>query len=327
MILLLGAMFLFVPAGQAQPVPGYDNAQVFPWAQVVTKHCFYFDIARIRPYPPGVPVTISVKASPFTGWHGHNVIDRPVPIFLSGTFANIVFATTDATGCASSGPVQMPNIAGYYIFEGYAASTARVAGINVYAKTTSVDASQPRPVPTLGSPDNLQSLIDLPYNPLTMQPYVIHPDIEHSDRTRALLGPLMVAKFQLIANNYVTFQALDGSFPRLDQADYIRGSLPDGGIADNMYGESPEWKTRKCETHDKGLEMDISNPLKYISDPILAGGYWNYLVEAIEAQPANCRMGAYKQDGTVPFEGSTQYWSTQQYVHVTCAPRSTCSNQ
>jgi len=322
MILLAGAAF--APVGQAQ-VSGYDNAQVLPWAQIVTQHCFYFGPGlHQNPYPPGIPVVLSVRSQQFSGWHGHDDGTKPLPVFANGTFNNRVFANTDAFGCIYSGPVQMPNLAGYYIFEAFAASTGRTAGLNLYAKATWADVSHPNPWnPVLGSSDNLQSLIDLPYSPLTMQPFVIHPDHDHSDRTRALLGPLVLAKFQTLANEYVTLQAEDGTLPRLDQVDFIRGSLPDGGIADNMYGESPEWKTRKCEAHDKGTEMDISNPLKYISDALLAGGYWNYLNSAITV--AGCKLGAYTQDGTIPFGGSTQYWSSQTYLHVTCAARSTCN--
>jgi len=313
MILLAGA--ILVPAGEAQtPQNNYNTQYVYPWAIITIDHCFYFDQAKTHPYPPGVTVQMSVKALQYSGWHGHDSGHRPLPIYLlTGQSGEI--SVTGQNGCANTGYIQMPDIAGYYTFEGHLISGG-VSGINAYAKAYSVARADPL--------HPLQSLVPLPEDVDVMQVFALHPDQPHNNQTRYFVSAY-VSKVEEIATNYKDLQFSAGLPGTADRVDFIRGSLPDGGIADDDYADTAlgEWQARKFEYHDKGLEVDVANPKFSTTDSARGETLFQLLFSSMIV--ANCHLGAFSEDGVLlaAFGGAVNYWKLNPIMHVSCAAGST----
>ncbi len=309
-------------------VPGCTNITAYPWERVLPYACFsvlHSDGSK-TPYPAGVGVVWTSRAVRYSGWHGHDSGNRPVAQYDApdalGT-GNSVSSTTNSTGCVEAHVATLPGISGDYVFEA-TAETGTTACVDIYAKTYT----------TFFYPNGVhsqRSLVQIANNG-NFQPFVIHADADHALDQRAVTQGTTESRVYSIAAGYISLQQAGGMNPfLLDKVDLIRGSLPDGGIADNAWlidYPQYEWRAPYAEFHDKGLDIDISNPIFYTTNGVeglAQARFWQFLVPAVVV--SQCRFGNLTPAGIIiPTDtphGVIDYWATKAAIHLNCGARNT----
>jgi hypothetical protein len=291
----------------------------YPWEGSTAKYCAYYEIfdgAMFQYYPAeGIVLTPSVYAKDGSGFHAHpDNSPRPVPtVVFSSTGGNV----TDTLGCVSFTWATF-DFSGWYSivvtpppntpFKTYATKH------HVWYHDLTLNGS---PVPLVPYDDAAALAIN--------QTFQQHYDGRHSGNSsidNSRYGEAMSA--QLAFEISQDFKVAMIGIPSLGAQvlDLIRGSLPEGGNADNertsqAYGPYifNEWFARKGEKHDSGVEWDFANPLGLDGNPIRPFVFEN-IVEMV-----GCRLGKVDQSG-VPLSnpnGPTGFWATQGVEHVVCS--------
>lgn len=110
------------------------------------------------------------------------------------------------------------------------------------------------------------------------------------------------------------------------QLDLMRGSLPDGGVADNQVQagnrspyDYPEWTATSGDAHMYGTEWDIESPASQAPPGLIAAFVFDLFQTIVYRM--GCHAGYVDKFG-VPISnplGSTGYWAGQGVQHINCA--------
>ena len=240
------------PSNQWPDNPGLE----FNWdpsSIVLNQACMRVKIGNVVYPVSGVPVVIRVYATQSSGYHAHETpaLARPnVTMTPSGP------QTTGPTGCFNS-QIQMDDYAGWwtieadfgaFIFQGIPFG-ASADGNNFYFGNYYTN------------PDSgLQSKgIPYPDNPAFNAPQMLSEDEGHSAGTRIFGRPIVTD----IANASTEYRTQVLNFTNvIDRLSIWRGSLPDGGLLDDISLGSPTYSTPifqvpLWEEHDQFNEVDI----------------------------------------------------------------------
>jgi hypothetical protein len=318
---LLCSLFCAVCVAQGSPpVNGwYTGREYFPWQKAKDVYCVYFKTqdlftGAIKEVPAnGVTVSAIASVQPGSGYHVHSQSPRPYPTIINQTPSD---GRTDATGCVTYTWTSAGNLAGWITFQHSAIGPFPTNGVN--SRYRYLDSG----------PNN--SKIDFEQYPESLglivnQPFGNHPDTRHNPSPaggfdNARYGTPASAHLALrISESYFALSA--GMIGNAIPLDLIRGSLPDGGLADNETGAdqrgpyvSPEWAGRANEYHQLGVEWDFGNPLLINSD-VRA---WSLFQSVIYGHA--CVFGAATPDGTaIDPNLLMSYWSGKPVVHVACS--------
>jgi hypothetical protein len=321
---------LLAAAAFAQGVPPnngwYTGREYFPWDQATESFCTYWKTNDIL---TGLPIdkpakNVSVAAvgtvQPGSGYHTHSGGARPYPTVLTKTPAT---GQTDQTGCVRFKWSSAGNYAGWITFQYQPAGPFATSGVNHRFRY-------------LDWGPNGSKVDFVQYNEsvalVLNQPFGLHPDTRHnpspgSGFDNARYGT--PASEHLVLRISDTFFALSagllGSSPI--PLDLIRGSLPDGGYADNEVGVASggpyvtgEWlqSVRWNEAHQLGVEWDFGNPL--LLTPLLTANgnhrAWDLFNTIVYSH--DCVLGPADPYGS-KLPSPDAFWVTMDVVHVVCS--------
>lgn len=321
MKLQLCTALLFAGAVFGQPSNGLSTGKnYFPWEHPGGTYCAKNKITSssgVVTYTPapGVLVNPSVSVQVNSGFHAHNGPTRPVPELL---FTSTPDSKTDANGCISFIWSSPESYAGWYTFQMIPADP----GFKPYGSNNHFVyydwGLNGLPVALVPYDENAAAGIN--------QAFGAHNDGRHivlnsTDNARFGTRISTVLMFRISYDYFLKSGRLVGG--PAQELDLIRGSLPEGGAADNertsqLFGPylfASEWLTRPGEEHGLGVEWDVSNPSN------LDGNINRFLLLEGIAELHGCRLGKNDQYGTALSSpgGSTGYWASQDVVHIVCS--------
>lgn len=303
--------FLLVLGLQAQD-PNYPIGDEFnPWETVIHQSCFaatYFVPGMVpitvRPFNMETILTSTVQSQ--SGYHPHTAVARP-----QGTVLNGRILQTNSDGCVYY-DYKAPGYSGWTTFVVVPVDTHyRTGGMNNYFVYRDINTS-----------GQIVQLTNFFYQSL-VQPFTNHQDDWHGYYSRygtrdSVDAMRMVA--YAFANSYPQYN------PGQYKLDIIRGSLPDGGIADNEMGATVgsgyiinqfDPAQPKAEQHAMGVEWDVANPSIATGD----GGTLQILLNLV-VNRQGCHLGKTDQYGTpVEPNGINGYWFSQSVVHIICSAK------
>lgn len=263
----------------------------------------------------GIGVTMQAYPTLDSGYHSHEhyEIARPYPT-VTVSFSQV----TDADGCVYY-PVTLPKHAGWWTFQ-YLTTVAHIVGDNVYLGFGGS-------VFSAASVRNLKP-IDLPERLLSGTAAVYHPDVRttvlptydsrHSGFSRYVTPPAG-AHVDQMAKDYkasltAQFPFAPPNDPYYNLLNVLRGSLPDGGLADNRYFEASviPWQADLNEQHPDGNGVDVMNP-KYV-DPVA------FDLLLLSASAHGCALSSRSPAGVTDMSQAVAelYWRQTDWIHFNC---------
>jgi hypothetical protein len=306
------ALFVCVLAAHAQPNNGWPTARKFyPWDLITWQYCAYHYVFQggqvVQTPEPNVFVFTTAIVQPSSGWHTHAGPTRPQAAVRSVSPGN---GQTGADGCVNY-TYKGPGYSGWYTFESSTSDQRYTPkGTNSYFGYYEHGVN--------GAERDLTAFFGQDYTMFEG----LHDDTRHKDRSGftgfSRFGTWeSIGLMTRIASAYEHSPSVGGL-----KLDVIRGSLPDGGIADNEYPSSGpylfgEWIARQAEVHMYGGEWDLANPR------IQAGGdadHFALLYGIMSSVFKGCRLGTLNQNGTpLGTANIYNYWLNQDVVHIVCS--------
>lgn len=295
-----------------------------PNGQIPLQYCAWTVDSNGNKTPlPGVVVTLSTHTVQYSGYHNHETnpnSGRPqaFPI-VTGVLSDGWTQQTNSLGCAFW-TAQLPGYSGYYTFEAapqpywdVTTGTTRnlpVKGLNFYAEYY-VDAG-----PSAGA------LQPYPDNTALNVPQLAYIDSGHrTQSSRFFTWPVVE---QIIESSVAYQDAMDarsvvpiGGY----KLNVLRGSLHDGGIADNwpsfQYGWTT-WQPQDWEEHGIGTEVDVINPAAPNADPSIQPIPYSDLVVLAAFADNSCFAGEYAPNTMTKLSDPDSYWRSLTYMHIAC---------
>ena len=274
---------------------------------------------------PGDPVTMQAWATTGSGWHRHEHQGdyRPNP-----STTNSFSTLTGLDGCGWW-PVQQPKESGWWTYQ-FLNPGAATKGYNVRLKVgaSGVNVRAPNPSPQLADLPHRQDVLPAVFGPAVRASAGGDPtgdfDGYHCSALKSCSRYFLPVVGDKIWKTALVYQRLldigytPGMFLYWDTITPQRGSIPDGGTADNEYQSSIwqfiRWHTDDTEDHFSGAEVDIKNP--YLQQGVK--DFYNLLVSSMEEY--DCHLGPIRYDGTVMTDDEAHaYWQPYEQIHFFCA--------
>jgi hypothetical protein len=333
------ALLSLLSAFAQDPVEGADR---LPWENMGHQYCAVRRVYQkvgpfVFPFYTDVPIpnkeiSVTTLMRSGTDWHTHQVFDsvqRPVGTYKTPIVGNTVLGNMNANG------VWVPNPAGTEACVSFVYKNAGFSGII----DTVMTPTDPALVTTKWFNRLKVSDHDVTGNAYPLEP--IRPnsytgplttpiDNRHWDQNgqpgySRYGGNSSVHMMKVMMYAFGSHAGTYGLIPRI-----LRGSLPNGGYADNQVGAGgsgplfPSWDVRiPQETHQYGMEWDIENPavtlLSLGHTPAESADIWLVFKAAVTS--TGCRFGKLNPDTGLPMtdgKDTSNQWVARAVVHLNC---------
>lgn len=286
--------------GQHQYLP--NDQVVFTYFAYTTDS--YGNITPIN----GVPLKVTFYTTQYSGWHEHetSLYGRPQAIPISSNGGDGTTCTTSGAGTCTFG-FQLPGLSGWYSFIVTPSVYFPIRGANFYARYA-VYQQGPNNGPLLPYPDNRA----------INTPQTNYVDSNHVGASRFLLNNVITR----VSNSSARYaKDVNTILFTPDLVNMMRGSLYDGGIADNFmdYNQyTANWQTPLWEEHGVGTEVDLLNPT---TNPAPGQGITGAAAILIEEFEINgCNLGDHEPDTLTEMsqDQATNFWYSESYIHMVC---------